>query len=439
MRVFFSSAYMLICYKTKYTAVMDREQAKRFMVLWLSKRDQERNKKELEWKTLIWQQLERRRRVSVAVIFFSKRLERRYWMNKLQQQWFDDMWRLRGNEIVSSFFRKEFRVSVPTFEYIINIVRVPMMRQTTIFREAISLEKRVGIALWKLSTGNTYRSVGKAFGVSAALCCEVLLEFCTVLYMLAPRYITFPEDEHECSREILLFRRYTSCPIPQVAGAIDCTHVKIKKPANEFGADYFNRKQTYSINTQAVVGERLKFMDVSTGFPGSIHDSRVLRHSTFARRAQNDILQEPTKRINNYDIKPMILGDSAYPPFRWLLKPFTRHRNLTAEEKHFNRTVSSARSMVERAFGLLKMRWRCLYKTLEADVEHVATIIIACCVLHNICQEREVLDQAEEFLLRAILANERAFNQAARNRGGNNFCNNFDVQRQILKDYLQGN
>ena len=64
-----------------------------------------------------------------------------------------------------------------------------MMRQTTIFREAISLEKRVGIALWKLSTGNTYRSVGKAFGVSASLCCEVLLEFCTVLYMLAPRYI----------------------------------------------------------------------------------------------------------------------------------------------------------------------------------------------------------------------------------------------------------
>ena len=413
--------------------------AKKFVLLWLSKRAQERVKNENEINTLILQQLERRRRIHVAMIIFSKKLERRYWMNRLRQNWFDDMWRLRGNEIVSSFFRKEFRVSVPTFEFIINIVRAPLMRQTTVFREAISIEKRVGIALWKLITGNSYRSIGKTFGVSASLCCEVVLEFCVVLYVLAPRFISFPDSEEECSREILLFRRYTGCPIPQVVGAIDCTHVKIKKPNNEVGADYFNRKQTYSINTQAVVGERLKFMDVATGFPGSIHDSRTLRKSTFARKAENDILQAPTKRINNHDIKPMILGDSAYPPLRWLLKPFTRHRNLTRAEKHFNRTVSSARSTVERAFGILKMRWRCLYKTLEADVEHIGIIIIACCVLHNICQDREVLDQVEELLLEQILANERAFNLAARNRRQNNMCNNFDVQRQIIKDYLQGN
>ena len=78
-----------------YYTDMDRERAKRFVVLWLSKRAQKRNTKELEWKTLIWQQLERRRRLSVAVIILSKRLEKRYWMNKLQQEWFDDMWRLR--------------------------------------------------------------------------------------------------------------------------------------------------------------------------------------------------------------------------------------------------------------------------------------------------------------------------------------------------------
>ena len=31
-------------------------------------------------------------------------------------------------------------------------------------------------------------------------------------------------------------------------------------------ADYFNRKQKYSIVTQAVVDSRMMFMDVSTGF-----------------------------------------------------------------------------------------------------------------------------------------------------------------------------
>jgi len=106
----------------------------------------------------------------------------------------------------------------------------------------------------------------------------------------------------------------------------------------------------------------------------------------------------------------MIIGDGAYPPHRWLLKPYTRHRNLTREQKHFNMTVSSARAVVERAFGVLKMRWRCLLKTLEVDLANVQTIIIACCVLHNICQDRmEIIDDNEEGIIRRILANEKAF------------------------------
>ena len=41
--------------------------------------------------------------------------------------------------------------------------------------------------------------------------------------------------------------------------------------------DYFCRKQKYSINTQAVVGGDLIFFDVTTGFLGSIHDSRLFK------------------------------------------------------------------------------------------------------------------------------------------------------------------
>ena len=40
--------------------------------------------------------------------------------------------------------------------------------------------------------------------------------------------------------------------------------------------DYFCRKQKYTVNTQAVVGAGGIFLDVVTGFPGSINDARVL-------------------------------------------------------------------------------------------------------------------------------------------------------------------
>ena len=60
--------------------------------------------------------------------------------------------------------------------------------------------------------------------------------------------------------------------------------------------------------------------------------------------------------------------------------------NLTVTEKKFNKALSSARVTFERAFGILKAQWRCLLNNLDCQIENVSTVIIACCVLHNICQ-----------------------------------------------------
>ena len=35
----------------------------------------------------------------------------------------------------------------------------------------------------------------------------------------------------------------------------------------------------YSISTQAIVGGNLKFLVIAKGYPGSIHDARILRNS----------------------------------------------------------------------------------------------------------------------------------------------------------------
>jgi len=63
-------------------------------------------------------------------------------------------------------------------------------------------------------------------------------------------------------------------------------------------------------------------------------------------------------------------------------------------------------------------------------------VIIACCVLHNICQDRnyEVLDDEDRAFLEAVIAEE----QDERNRNRNqNFCDNFNQQRIILTQFLQ--
>lgn len=52
---------------------------------------------------------------------------------------------------------------------------------------------------------------------------------------------------------------------------------------------------------------------------------------------------------------------------------------------------------IERGFGILKVRWRCLLKRLDIKIEDVLNVIITCIVLYNMCQfsSHEYLDEDE--------------------------------------------
>ena len=58
-----------------------------------------------------------------------------------------------------------------------------------------------------------------------------------------------------------------------------------------------------------------------------------------------------------------------------------------------------ARSVVEHSIGMLKGRWRCLDASggrLLYDFKKVCQVILACCVLHNICVSRGIELPEEE-------------------------------------------
>ena len=81
-----------------------------------------------------------------------------------------------------------------------------------------------------------------------------------------------------------------------------------------------------------------------------------------------------------------------------MLRPYNFTQTLTPQEKRFNKLLSSARVTAERAFGVLKARWRCLLTLLDTNLENVSDVIITCFALHNFCQINNELYQDDEML-----------------------------------------
>uniref|UniRef100_A0A0K8WAV4 DDE Tnp4 domain-containing protein n=1 Tax=Bactrocera latifrons TaxID=174628 RepID=A0A0K8WAV4_BACLA len=70
------------------------------------------------------------------------------------------------------------------------------------------------------------------------------------------------------------------------------------------------------------------------------------------------------------------------------MKPFPFSVNQPESEKIFNRRISSCRRVVENAFGHLKARFRQIGRGLEVNLKNVNLVIKSCCIIHNICNNR---------------------------------------------------
>lgn len=86
-----------------------------------------------------------------------------------------------------------------------------------------------------------------------------------------------------------------------------------------------------------------------------------------------------------------ISGDSGYPLEPWLLTPF-RSPSDNSSESNFNNRFTIARSLIERTFGVMKARFRCLLsaRELHYSPEKATQILNVCCALHNICLKYNV-------------------------------------------------
>ena len=162
--------------------------------------------------------------------------------------------------------------------------------------------------------------------------------------------------------------------MPKAFGSIDGTHIHIKRPS-ENSQDYYNYKQFFSLNIQAVCDSRGRFMEVECKWPRPVHDAKVFANSSIGKNLGDNLLsityntllprQDP---IPNY-----LISNPSYPLTPYSMKEYQSFSSNS--EVIFNNLLRSARNQVECSFGRLKARWGFLRRMVDLKLETVLLVV----------------------------------------------------------------
>lgn len=122
------------------------------------------------------------------------------------------------------------------------------------------------------------------------------------------------------------------------------------------------------------------------GSAGRNPDAAVFDGSQLARVLDSFLFKMGMQTIEEVSDGPVLLADQAFPLHCKLMKPFHRPGLPGSPPEAFNYRLSSARGVVENAFGRMKAQFHTVHKGLECDIDNVNPIVRAACVLHNICE-----------------------------------------------------
>ncbi|CAG5019295.1 unnamed protein product [Parnassius apollo] len=157
------------------------------------------------------------------------------------------------------------------------------------------------------------------------------------------KHIRFPQNRNE--RNLIKRKFYDKYGLPAVVGCINCSHVAIVRPS-EHEEQYFNRKHFHSINTQVICDSDLLITNVDASYGGATHDAYIWRECEIRNHLEG--LQDETVYL---------LGDSGY---------VLREHMMTPVDNAVENSPEGARE-------------------LHYCPETAGKIILACCVLHNMC------------------------------------------------------
>ena len=275
-------------------------------------------------------------------------------------------------------FKQNFKVSKGAFYAIVQTIKdcgfyVRPRFGRGLRKDRVTCTQALGMTLIYIACGCSMRVVGMITGCARQTVQKHVRKVLKVLSShVFHRQVKIPTgaDADAVTADFL-----NRCGIPEIIGAIDGTHIPMLRPDID-NMDYMNRKGFYSMVFQAVaIGTTLQFIEFSGGWAGSIGDSSMFKVSSLYKMFISG-------RFPHYKL----LADAAYGLYTWCLTPYERLViGMPPIQYRYNFWHSSGRMVIERAFGLLKMRFPILCRPFTSTDETLVEVVLACVALHNIC------------------------------------------------------
>lgn len=173
-----------------------------------------------------------------------------------------------------------------------------------------------------------------------------------------------------------------------------------------------------------VCDNKTRFIDIFVGMPGRMHDARVFRNSTL----YIDLMNEENPLLPP---RYHIIGDTAYPLLESCMTPIKDNGYLSTSQITYNKKLSCIRSIIERAFALLKGKFRRLKYLDISDFQLGNQIIAASCILHNFIINKNEYENEYEYEIDAVEEQELQ-NEQLENEENLNVINNATTKRNSL-------
>ncbi|XP_020211140.1 protein ALP1-like [Cajanus cajan] len=290
----------------------------------------------------------------------------------------EHIWSLEA-PLRDAHWRSLYGLSYPVFTTVVDKLK-PHIALSNL---SLPSDYAVAMVLSRLAHGLSAKTLASRYSLEPYLVSKITNMVTRLLATkLYPEFIKIPVGRRRLLETTQAFEELTS--LPNMCGAIDTPPVHLRSSPNP--NTYRCRYGFPSLLLQVVSDHQKIFWDVCVKAPGATDDATHFRDSLlYHRLTSGDVVWDKLMTVRGHHVRPYVVGDWCFPLLPLLLTPFSPSGMGTPAQNLFDGMLMKGRSVVVEAIALLKGRWKIL-QDLNTGVHHAPQTIVACCVLHNLCQ-----------------------------------------------------